>query len=98
MGASVLWPRSRALQTPALPRPAPGLDRRTPVVGGGSASPASHVSRRSTEDWGPKVPLYLGLDRGGLSIELEGWTPAYQIDLVGCALTRYMPPWRSERA
>src|SRR3954468_6872260 len=34
----------------------------------------------------------------GLSVELEGWTPAYRIDSVGCALTRCTPPWRSERA
>src|ERR1041384_5377091 len=53
-GPSALWPRSRALQTPAVPRPAPGLDRRTPVVGGGSATPASHAPRRSTKDKGPK--------------------------------------------
>src|ERR1043165_8293806 len=48
---------------------------------------------------GSKVPLYLGFrPADGLSVELEGWTPAYRIDSVGCALTRYMPPWRSERA
>src|SRR3954463_16488556 len=34
----------------------------------------------------------------GLSVELEGWTPAYRIDSVGCSLTRCTPPWRSERA
>src|ERR1044071_5156054 len=48
---------------------------------------------------GSKVPLYLGFrSADGLSVELEGWTPAYRIDLVGCALTRYTPPWISERA
>src|SRR3954471_6923470 len=34
----------------------------------------------------------------GLSVELEGWTPAYRIDSMGCTLTRCTPPWRSERA
>src|SRR3954463_1273816 len=34
----------------------------------------------------------------GLSVELEGWTPSYQIASVGCSLTRCTPPWRSERA
>src|SRR3954462_4216325 len=34
----------------------------------------------------------------GLSVELEGWTPAYRIASVGCSLTRCTPPWRSERA
>src|SRR3954467_12849106 len=34
----------------------------------------------------------------GLFFELEGWTPAYRIDSVGCTLTRCTPPWRSERA
>src|SRR3954471_7628459 len=48
---------------------------------------------------GSKVPLYLGFRQAdGLSFELEGWTPAYRIDSVGCALTRCTPPWRSEHA
>src|SRR4051812_5593636 len=34
----------------------------------------------------------------GLSVELEGWTPAYRIDSMRCSLTRCTPPWRSERA
>src|SRR4051812_41534011 len=34
----------------------------------------------------------------GLFVELEGWTPAYRIASVGCALTRCTPPGRSERA
>src|SRR3954468_4510060 len=33
-----------------------------------------------------------------LSVELEGWTPAYRIATGGCSLTRCTPPWRSERA
>src|SRR3954465_13612518 len=96
MGASTLWPRSRALQTPAVPRPAPGLDRRTPVVGGGSASPASHAPRRSAYNEGPFVLRVR--PAGDLFVELEGWTPAYQIASVGCSLTRSTPLGRSERA
>src|ERR1044071_6064738 len=34
----------------------------------------------------------------GLSVKLEGWTPAYRIASVGCSLTRCTSPWRSERA
>src|ERR1043165_9787261 len=48
---------------------------------------------------GSKVPLYLGFrPADGLFVELEGWTPAYRIDSVGCSLTRCTPPCRSERA
>src|SRR3954470_14302963 len=34
----------------------------------------------------------------GLSVELEGWTPAYRIASVGCSLTRCTPRRRSECA
>ena len=48
---------------------------------------------------GSNVPLYFGFrPADGLSVELEGWTPAYRIASVGCSLTRCTPPWRSERA
>src|SRR3954465_15505873 len=58
----------------------------TPVVGSGSASPASHVPCRSTKDRGPKF-LYLGFrPADGLSVELEGWTSAYRIASVGHSL------------
>src|ERR1043165_3285368 len=51
------------------------------------------------KEQGSKVPLYLGFrPADSLSVELEGWTPAYRIALVGCSLTRCTPPWRSERA
>src|SRR3954463_8135169 len=98
MGASALWPRSRALQTPAVPRPASGLDHRTPVVGGGSSSLASHATRRSTKDEGPNSFVLRIRSADGLFVELEGWTPAYRIASVGCSLTRCTPPGRSERA
>src|ERR1041385_537766 len=75
-----------------------GLGPPTPVVGGGSASPASHVLCRSTKGRGSKVPLCLGFrPADGLSVELEGWTSAYRIASVGNSLTRCTPPWRSER-
>src|SRR4051812_42768200 len=70
-----------------------GLGPPTPVVGGGSASPASHVPCRSTKGRGSKVPLYLGFRPvDGLSVKLEGWTSAYRITSVGYSLTRCTLP------
>src|SRR3954470_13537410 len=75
-----------------------GLGPLTPVVGSGSASQASHVRAGVQKTRVQSSFVLRSRPADGLSVELEGWTPAYRIASVGCSLTRCTPPWRSERA
>src|ERR1041384_8126260 len=51
-----------------------GLGPLTPIVGSGSASPASHVPRRSTKDRGQSSFVLRSRPADGLFVEIEGWT------------------------
>src|SRR3954464_11427154 len=73
-----------------------GIGPPTPVVGGGSSSPATHAPCRSTKDRVQSSYVLRSRPADGLSVELEGWTSAYRIASVGHSLTRCTPPWRSE--
>src|SRR3954462_9284080 len=90
------------LQTSAVPRPAPGsrvvLFARAVWFGFDYASPASLVPCRSTFGLGSKARRTLDLDRRMTSLLIaEGWATLCRIALVERSLTRFPPPWRSER-
>src|SRR3954467_1889793 len=62
------------------------------------SSPASHAPCRSTFGLGSKARHTYDIVRRMTSLLIsEGWASLYQIASVERSLTRFPPPWRSER-